>query len=69
MSKFKIVAKRFLKGFIGSGIASIVVIASSVPGATFKELEAWVSLMAITFIIGGISGAILATDKFINYKK
>lgn len=63
---YKVILKRFLKGFLSAGIASVVlVINSGVVIQSVSDLKVFLYSLAVAFI----SGALLATEKAINYKQ
>ena len=63
----KSVLFRFLRGFVAGAVGSM---ASLVPmvGSSWQELETWLVALGIAGLSGGITGAILAADKYFRSK-
>lgn len=62
----KAILKRFAKGFISGGIASVVVVINSgVTIASVADLKVWAFSLGVAFITGGI----LAIEKAITWEK
>lgn len=60
---FKMIFARFLRGFI-AGAVSAAAILSPVTMQDFNSLTHWLILLLIVVIQGGITGGILALDKY-----
>jgi len=66
MSKFKIVGKRFLKGFISGAITSMLLVTVATP-SSWTELAVILNILGLAGIAGGINGALLAGQKWYSY--
>lgn len=56
---------RFIRGFVAGAFSTMVMI--NISGvSTFGDLKVFLSALGLSAIIGGISGAIQAVDKFIR---
>lgn len=66
--ELKVLALRFVRGFVASFIGACVLI---VPNNidTLTDLQGWLTSMAFAGLVAGISGGILALDKAIRYKQ
>lgn len=63
---YKSVFKRFLKGFVASGIASVVLILSS--GVTINSLEDLKQLIVVLFV-AFFTGGLMAIEKTLRWKE
>lgn len=62
----KSIIKRFIKGFLSGGIASMVVVLESAQNInTFGDIKT----LAVASTIAFISGGLLAIEKWISWKK
>lgn len=62
-SKAKIVFLRFLRGAVAGAVASMIGL--QVVGVhSFSDLQAFFSSLAIAGIFGGVTGGLLALDKY-----
>lgn len=62
--KIKAFFKRFLKGFVAGGIASMIPLLSTLsPEATLKDPKILLYNLIVAFLTGGL----LAVEKMINY--
>lgn len=62
----KSVAKRFLKGFLAGAIASVATITFNTP-TTWEELSTTLVMLAFAGITGGITGGVLAIEKWLSW--
>jgi len=62
---FKIIFARFLRGFVAGAVGAVALLS---PAAIqdFKNLTSWLTLLLIAVIQGGITGGILALDKYLR---
>lgn len=59
----KALALRFVRGFIAGAVSSMLMINLGAVN-TFTDLKVFLSALAISAIVGGINGALLAIDKY-----
>lgn len=66
--KVKSIAMRFVKAFISGAMATMAMV---VPfsGNSWSGVGMWLSALAMAGFIGGITGAIMAWEKWLNWKK
>lgn len=67
MESIKRVGMRGLRGFVAGSVASMSTLIVSIGDrnvADLKDLKIWMGVMAVSGIVGGISGAIMALDKY-----
>lgn len=58
------VAKRFLRAFVGGGLAQVAVVAIvQPPSFDWASLQSWLVMLIVSFITGGL----LALDKLVRY--
>lgn len=62
---YKVVLKRFAKGFIAGGIATTIALLNS--GVTIKSLEDLKALL-VSLLIGFITGGLMAIEKAFTYR-
>lgn len=62
---FKMIFARFLRGFI-AGAVSAAAILSPVAIQNFENLTNWLLLLLVAVVQGGITGGILALDKYLR---
>lgn len=62
METFKILALRFLRGFIAGAVGSMITV-GVFAGVSLNDLKQWLILLGISAIAGGITGGLLALDK------
>ena len=62
-SKGKMIAFRFLRGTISGAVSTMVVIQFA-GGNSFADVQAFISSLAVAGIVGGITGGLLALDKY-----
>jgi len=65
---WKSLGYRWLRGFVG-GAASTMIAVNAVGVSTFEDLTRFLSALAIAGLVGGITGSILAVDKFFRSLK
>lgn len=61
---WKNVGFRFLRGFLAGSIGAMATITPMASG--LSGLKEWFGLLAIAFIVGGVSGGVLALDKAVR---
>lgn len=61
---YKSVIKRFVRAFVAGAVGTMVTMLTFTGG--WAELQAWLSSLALGAIVGGISGVIQATDKYLR---
>ncbi len=66
MNAFKVIIKRFLKGFFAGALSSAAVVTFTSVG-TWRDLGSALSAFALMAVIGGLTGGILALEKAYNY--
>ncbi len=59
---------RFIRGFIAGAVSSMLMINFS-GVSTFTDLKIFLTALAYSGIVGGISGALLSVDKFVRVSK
>lgn len=62
-SKGKVVAYRFLRGAVAGAVASMVGL-QVVGVQSFSDLQAFAISLTISGIMGGVTGGLLALDKY-----
>lgn len=62
-TKIKIVFLRFLRGVISGAVSTMVVIQFA-GGNSFADVQAFLSSLAVAGVIGGVTGGLLALDKY-----
>jgi len=61
----KRIITRFIKGFIGGAAGSMIAIApTNIIG--WGDVATWLNLLALSGVIGGISGSLLAFEKWVK---
>lgn len=63
------VRNRFLRGFAAGAVGSMISLGPFVSNGGWKELSTWLSLLCFAGVTGGISGALLACDKYLRETK
>ena len=63
----KAILFRFIRGFIAGFVGTAVSLAPFA-GNSFNELSDWLFGLAIAGVVGGISGGLLALDKYFRAK-
>lgn len=63
--KIKSALLRFVRGFVSGAISAMVVIAPNSMN-DWSDLSTWLGALTLAGAFGGISGALLALDKFIR---
>jgi len=66
--KIKAVLYRFLRGFVAGAVSATVVMVPLSVG-TWGEFYSWVSTLTIAFLTGGLSGGIMAIDKYLRFEE
>jgi len=61
-AKTKSVVLRFLRAFVAGAASTMVTVVPLTGG--WKELGVWLSSLALAGIIGGITGCLMAADKY-----
>lgn len=64
---FKIVALRFIRAFV-SGAVSTMVAVLPLSATSWTEVGTWLNALALSGIIGGVTGVIMALDKLYRTK-
>ncbi len=64
----KAIAFRFLRAFVAGAVAtmSTVLIFS---GNSWGDVSVWLTGLALSGLVGGVTGLIQATDKFLRFQK
>lgn len=65
----KRVGIRFLRGFIAGAVSTAAAVTGVNGTHTWNELESALANLVVAAIIGGISGGLLAADKYIRDKR
>ncbi len=60
---------RFLRGFVAGAVASMASMVPFMGNGDWKALYTWLSLLCFAGVAGGITGGILALDKYIRETK
>ena len=55
---------RFIRAFVAGAIASMSLVV--ITGDTWTDIGTWLNALAIAGVIGGLSGLIQATDKYLR---
>lgn len=63
ISKSKVVFLRFLRGAVAGAVSTMVVINFN-GGQSFADLQSFISSLAIAGVVGGITGGLMALDKY-----
>lgn len=68
---YKSVAKRFFKGFLASFLSTASLLVGSQLGEpkTLSELSIWLQVLAISSMVGGISGGLMAAEKAARWEE
>ena len=61
---WKAVVKRFVKGFLAGGFAMAAMVGFSGTITDWADVQAWVITLLLSFFVGGITGAVLAGEKW-----
>lgn len=71
MEKAKVIFKRFLKGFISGACASMVTLFGVITKEngiyTLADLKLMATTLLFSGLVGGVSGGILAVDKYMRW--
>jgi hypothetical protein len=67
-TKGKVLADRFVRGFTRGFISSALTV-GVFTGANYNDLWQWVLVLGLAGVSGGITGALLAIDKFLRWKE
>ena len=60
----KSVILRFVRAFIAGAVATMLTVVPLT--GTWNELKTWLSALSLAGIVGGISGVLQATDKYLR---
>jgi len=60
--------KRFVRAFIAGAAASMAVF-GTFSGSNWSDVAIWINALALAGIVGGISGLIMAVDKYFRSEK
>ena len=63
--KIKSALLRFIRGFVSGAISAMVVIAPNSMN-DWSDLSTWLGALSLAGIFGGITGVLLAMDKYIR---
>lgn len=66
--KAKAILYRFLRGFVAGAVATMTTITIA-QAVTWKDVIDVLNNLAIAGITGGISGGLLALDKYLRYEE
>lgn len=61
----KALALRFVRGFVTGAVSSMLMI-NFVAVNTFADLQVFLTALALSAIVGGMNGALLAVDKYLR---
>lgn len=64
-NKAKMVAMRFARGFVAGACGSMVVMTGQ-GIMTWSDLSSWISALTIAGITGGVTGGLMALDKYLR---
>lgn len=67
MKKSQIVIKRFIKGGLSGAVGAMLPMLVTVPKSTLSDVKTWIAALAVSAVVGGITGLILALDKYLSY--
>jgi hypothetical protein len=67
-TKAEVIFIRFLRGFV-YGFASSASTMGIFSGASLSDLQVWIGLLLISGVAGGITGGLLAVDKYFRWKE
>ena len=66
IQKTKSTLKRFLKGFLSGAVASMLLVA--IPSiSSWGDISTWLSALAVSGVIGGLTGLFLAVQKWASW--
>lgn len=57
---------RFARGFIAGGVSTMAMVVISLHAQTFADLPTFFTSLAVAGIVGAVTGALLALDKFVR---
>lgn len=60
------IAWRFTRGFVAGAVASMATIVVVLKAETFADLPRFFAVLAVSLVVGGIAGGLLALDKWIR---
>ena len=60
----KSIIYRFIRAFVSGAVSTMILIVPLTGG--WADLEKWLSALSLGAIIGGISGVLQATDKYLR---
>lgn len=63
---FSMLMWRFVRSFIASAIGAMAVIVLSLKAETFADLSHFFAALGVAAIVGGVTGALLALDKWVR---
>jgi hypothetical protein len=67
MSKTTVIAKRFVRGFAAGAVsAMLAVLPVDITGTT--ALKEWLFRLSLAALVGGITGGLLAADKYFRWE-
>ena len=61
----KALALRFVRGFVTGAVSSMLMI-NFVAVNTFADLQVFLTALALSAVVGGMNGALLAVDKYLR---
>lgn len=62
--EIKIIFFRFLRGFLAGGVASMTTFLATSNATSWNDFQNWIGALTFALTIGGITGGILALDKY-----
>ena len=62
----KSVLLRFIRAFVAGAVSVMITVVPMASGSGWKDLSTWLSALALGAIVGGISGIIQSTDKYLR---
>lgn len=61
----KSVGVRFVRGFLAGAVSTMVTV-GAINVQSLHDLASWLGVLGLSAIVGGITGGILAVDKFMR---
>jgi hypothetical protein len=64
--KAQVLFERFLRGFVAGGVASAIAVVPN-DGMNLDDATAWLFRLILAALTGGITGGLLALDKYFRW--